>query len=136
MAEDTGLGATLTALPGSWSGNCEQITLHTATIPTVPDDHLGTTVNMTKRAGDLSDPGQVVLTLQHDNETAPPVNGTTGTLTITDALASGQTTAANWSGTAIVTSVDHGGRVKNELNKLTVTLDWDGKTGPTFTAAT
>ena len=86
--------------------------------------------------GDLIEPGEVTFTIQFVPTTAPPVVGSTGTLTLTDAVASGDSTACNWSGTAIITEVNHGSRVKNQLNTMTVTVKWDGGTGPTFTAAT
>jgi len=136
MALDTGLGVTLTAIPGSWTGNLVGVDLHTSTIPVVDASHLGTTTYREKLVGDLADPGQVTLRMHFQGTTAAPTIGTTGTLTITDALATGESTAANWSGTAIITSVNHGSREIDQLKSLEVVVDWDGYTGPTFTAAT
>ncbi len=138
MAIDTQHGVVLTAVPGSWTGNLEDVTLHTETIEVVDTSHHGDSAFMTKLAGDLKDAGEVSLVVQFEGDTALPAAGTTGTLTLTDATATGETTPANWSGTAIVTSVDHGTRNKNsnELKKATITLTWDGETGPSFTAAT
>jgi len=136
MALDTGLGTTLTAVPGSWTGNLVDVDLHTSTIPTVDASHLGTTTYREKLVGDLAEPGQVTIRLHFQGTTAAPTIGTTGTLTITDPVASGESTAANWSGTAIITSVGHGVRQIDQLKTLEVVLDWDGYTGPTFTAAT
>lgn len=136
MAVDTGLGTTLTASPGSWTGNTIGLDLHTATIPIVDTSHLGTTTYREKVVGDLGEPGQVTVRMQLQGTTAAPTLGATGTLTITDPLATGESTAANWSGTAIVTSVNNGSREIDQLKTLEVVFDWDGQTGPTFTAAT
>ena len=135
MAIDTGLGAALTAMPGSWTGAVTSIELHTTELPMVSTSHLGTTTNRTVMAGDLATPGSVTLELQFVPTTAPPVVGDAGTLTITDALQAGDVSAANYTGTARVSSVAHGDRVANELNMMSVTVEWTGVTGPTFAVA-
>ena len=134
MAVDTGLGAVLTAIPGSWTGATIGIDLHTTTIPTIDTSHLGTTTYREKKVGDLAEAGQVTLRLQFVDTVAPPVVGTVGTLTLTDANQA--TTGAIWGGTAIIISVNHGSREIDALNTLEVVIEWDGVTGPTFTLAT
>ena len=136
MAKDTGLGTTLTASPGGWTGDVERFTLHNETIPVVDESHLGTTGYREFRAGDLADAGEVVIRVHFEGDTALPALGTTGTLTITDPLAPGEATAASITGTAIVTGVNRNTREIDVLKTAEMTLKWDGKTGPTFTPAT
>ena len=76
----------------------------------------------------------MTLRLQFVDTVAPPVVGTVGTLTLTDANQA--TTGAIWGGTAIIISVNHGSREIDALNTLEVVIEWDGVTGPTFTLAT
>ncbi len=130
--EDTGNGATLTLSTGT-TGNFEQIDPGEETIGTVEDSHLGTTGNETHRPADLGSPGEITGTYQWSADESPPVKGSVVTATVTWPLVSG-TTAANKAGTGIVTRVKYPPFSNNELEKAEITVKWDGKTGPTYTA--
>ena len=133
--EDTGNGATLTLSTGT-TGNFEQISPGEQTATPIEDSHLGTTGNSTFRAADLYDEGEVSGTYQWSSDEAPPTPNSTVTATVTWPTPSGLSTPANKAGTAIITRVKHPELVNNELQKAEITLKWDGKTGPTYTAAT
>ena len=134
MAIDTGLGTVLTAFPGSWTGGTISIDLGEETIPTIDISHLGTTSYRRVIAGDLKDAGHVTIVIQFDDSAALPNLGDSGTLTITDANYG--TSGAIWGGSGIVTRVNRGSRSIDELKTAEVDIQWDGATGPTFTAST
>ena len=82
----------------------------------------------------LRSPGSVDVVYFYDSSNEAPLSGDAGTVTLTFPLKSGQTTAATLSGTGFLTRA-----AVTELNNTAktmgeITVQWDGKTGPTYTA--
>lgn len=73
----------------------------------------------------LSDPGAITLVVLHDHTKWPPINGDAETITITQPLRSGFSTAATWAGSGFVTAVSTPLGV-DDLIRQTVTLKKSG----------
>lgn len=134
---DTGHGATVTFGTTSHAFNWTNINAGTISKPAVPTSHLGTTGEMTFIAGDLIDAGEATIQFQFDSGNNLPAMSTAAeTVTITWPTTTGQTSPATYAGTALITSMAFGDLVSETIQSGTMTVKWDGGTGPTFTAAT
>lgn len=102
------------------------------------DSILANTTYMTKVPGDLKEPPIATLTHFTIPGTVPPIARgvlNIGTLTITYRLLTGQSTPASITGTGFITSGPPGQIANNELQENTITFQFNGKTGPTYTPA-
>lgn len=133
---DTGNGATLTR--SGLTVDIVSIQLSSQSIGTIDTSLLATTGFMQKIAEDLADAGTVTVEYNFDAEESGDFQATGGaavsttiTLPITN---SGNTTNATIIGTAILTDFQPPSFANNELQRASVTLTWDGVTGPTFSA--
>lgn len=95
---------------------------------------LDTTGYMRFVPGDLTDPGEVQMTMVFDPTLDLPVPGTVETLTVTFPIGTdGNTTNAVLTGSGFTTNVGQPSVEINGLLELNVTFAFDGDTGPTFT---
>jgi len=102
--------------------------------PPVQSSHLGTVDWHEYLPGDLAEHSPIDVEVLFSNDADLPTKGTEDTMTITFPLRSGETTAATLAGLGHFTQVGYPSFVTNELQA--VTLQWQWKTKPTFTAAT
>lgn len=85
---------------------------------------------------DLTDPPQLTVVANFDTRYKIPFQGQLlGTVTVTYPLRVGEATAATYAGTAYVGSVTRPRLANGELQQITLRIDFDGVTGPTFTKA-
>lgn len=131
---DTGNGATFTR--SGYTVDIVSIEVGEETIDVLDVSLLSTTGYMEKIAADLADAGTFSITLRVDAaDAAVAVGGAAVSSVITWPLQSGESTAANITGTAIFTGKGSVTFSNNELQERTDTFTWDGVTGPTFTAS-
>jgi hypothetical protein len=136
MAIDTGHGATITfgTQGGTW--RCIRIPGHAETRPVVDTTYLATTTTRTNMPGDLKECSTFTVQVQFQGNQGLPTLTTAETVTITHPLASGGATAATVAGTGYVTRRKYPDMETNALQVAEFDIQWDGGTGPTFTAAT
>ena len=138
MAVGTEHGGSLTlgTTGGTWIVN--EINGHKETGDIVETTHLGSTTKRTYDNGDLTGFDTFDIEIQADLEAALPARGTKETVTLTKGLKSGETTAADIAGEAILKDVKYPDQKKGsaELGRAILTYHWTGVTGPTLTVAT
>ncbi len=135
LTGDTGNGATLT-LPGSYSVALITISPGTKTLPTIDSSTLATTGTREQIPGDINDVASFKATFKWIASTAEPALGTVGTCTLTyPALTTVASNAANYSGTGFLTSWKQPEMANNTLQVGELEFQFDGDTGPTYTAA-
>ena len=100
----------------------------------VDSTHLGTSAAKTFIPGDLYDPGEVELTVQHDPNEQPPFTASATTATITYPTPSGGASGATHAASGFVSSWDPGNIANDELMTSSVTVKWTGAI--TFTDST
>lgn len=143
---DTGNGATLTLATTGAIGSIVEMTLPEWTLEKIDDSHLGTTNFRTYIPGDLAEPGEITATLIFDSEltTYPAIASTTDstwenpqTVTVTFPISNtSNTSAATLAGTGFITGFSFPQLANNTLQTATITVAFDGKTEPAFTAET
>lgn len=135
---DTGHGATVTFGTSAWTGKLGGIPTNLAlTRPPVDISVLGTTGEREYMPGDLSDLGQVTLDVAFEAVTGLPALGSASeTITITWPLGpgGGGVTAANLAGTGFVAGVTYPPMQTNTMQQGQITIQFDGFTGPSWTA--
>jgi hypothetical protein len=132
---DTGHGATITFGTSALAFNTLSIGLGTPTRAAIDKTHLGTTGQREFMAGDLEDAGEMSVNFQFDPGATAPVTSTAAeTVTVTFPLTTGAATAATYAGTGLITSVQLPELATETIQTGTLTVKWDGMTGPTFTA--
>lgn len=105
---------------------------------TLPDVEVSTLTTSTVAEfdpGDLEDPGEFTCDIVAATTAAAPTVGTVETVTITYAIPSGASSGATYAGTGYIKGVKFPSAVNNERLMYSLTVKWDGKTGPTFTVA-
>ena len=133
---DTGHGATLTLSTNSGSYKIRRIVGYRENLPVVDISYLGTTGYRDVMPGDLVAIDAFDVDVLFEAVTGLPATGTVETATITYPLqSSGATTAANSAGTAFITSRKWPDLQTNNEMVGTISIQFDGATGPTFTAA-
>jgi len=132
---DTGNTATIAFGTSGFTANFQMIGGTEQERPSIPDSHLGTTTRDTFIPGDLFDPGEFESEYQFDPDDQPPISGAAETVTVTFPVPAGQSNGATLAGTGFVTKWKSADLRNNELMVATVTVKWDGKTGPTWTDA-
>ena len=135
----TGQGVAI-VLPGGAVGRMRSIQLPEWTMERVDATSIENNNGfMNYVSGDLADPGQIVAEVIFDPALATPLmGGCGGTTTVTFPLTlcreTPNSTPATLSGTGFVTVLGFPNMAVNELMILTVTISFDGETGPAFTA--
>lgn len=136
MAIGTGHGAAITFGTTSFTAAFTGITGAERTVEDIPDHDLSTTGSETFRPSDLVNEGEFTCTFYCDSEDAYPAVGTVETITVTFAQQTGETAAATDVGTGYIKRVKKADHATGEMMTGELTVKWDGKTGPTYTAAT
>ena len=133
---DTGQGATLTLATTGAVGVIRSMTLPEMTVDKLDTSDLSTTDFMTYVATDLADPGEITAEILFDAEDDDlPSFGVSETVTVTFPIhTSGNTTNATLAGTGFITGFKMPDMQIGELQVATITIAYDGGTGPAFTA--
>lgn len=131
---DTGNGATITMSDG-FTASYTMIGGFEQEIPAIEDSHLTTSTKKTYIPGDLYEPGEWPAEFQYNPNTQPSI-GTVLTITITYPVPSGSSNGATHAGTGFIKKRKFPELKNNELMIGEYVVQWDGKTGPTFTDAT
>lgn len=135
---DTGHGATLTFGTTSWSGWVQGVPTNLAKTREVVDvSHLGTSGQKETMPGDLEDLGQLTFDVLFAAATGlPATTQTPETITLTWPLApgGGGATGASLAGTGFIVSVKYPALQTNTAQVGQIVVQFDGGTGPTWTA--
>lgn len=133
---DTGHGATLTLSVNTGAYKIRRIRLFKESVPVVDISYLGTSGHRETMPGDLTDIDEMEVTILFEAVTGLPAVGGVETVTTTFPLqSSGATTAANIAGTGFVTARTWPELQTNAEMTSVVSIQMDGATGPTYTAA-
>lgn len=136
MAVNTGLGATITAWPASASpGNWKVISISgfNVSVEALDDTSLASTNFQEMVPADLKAIGPISVECFWNWDEALPTVGTAGTFTFSFPDQSDSTDAGNLSGTGFVTEVETPTLTSGEPTTGSITIQFDGKTGPTWT---
>ena len=142
LTGDTGNGATLTL--ALYNGTTaittalSVISISPGKITTKPIDVtvLGTTGFREMIPGDLAEIGESSANFKWLTNASIPTTGTaTGTCTLTFPLRGSETTAATMTGTGFITGLQPPVMENGKLQEGTINWQWDGDTGPSFTAS-
>ncbi len=125
---DTQQGATIVFSGLTVAAAAQSIPEVLQTVPTIEVPHLGTTGQVPRIRGDLTDTEEFTVQFQNQGVSLKPVLGTTYTVTITAPLAAGGATAEKWVGSCIVTAVGSPSfeANANELQMINVRLQPNG----------
>lgn len=136
MAVDTGHGASVTfgTTGGTWLAR--RISEFEESLPIVDTSYLATSTRRTTMAGDLRERNTVVVQILFQGTQGLPAQGTAETITITHPTASGNSTPANLAGTGFIRRTQYPAFETNTLQMGEIEFEFNGGTGPTFTAAT
>lgn len=131
---DTGLGATMafTTL-STFTPKIREIPGLKRSVETIDGSHLGTSGDQELIEGDLIKNGTVTIPILWNTNDTIPAPGTKDTVTFTWALRTAEATAANIAGTVIIVDVEFASHKIGELQMGSITLQFDGYTGPTYT---
>lgn len=132
---DTGNGATFTR--SGFTVDIVAIVVGEQRIDLLDKSLLSSTGFMKKVAADLADAGTFTVEYLYDGTDANvTLGGAAVSSVITWPLATGESTAANLTGTAICVAKKFPDFRNNELQAASAEFAWDGATGPTLTVAT
>ena len=131
---DTGNGATFTR--SGTTVDIVAIVIGDQRIDLLDVSLLSTTGFMEKIAADLADAGEFTIEYLYDAaDAAQSLGGAAVSSVITWPLQSGESTAANITGTAILIGNKYPDFRNNEVQNASLTYGWDGVTGPTLTVS-
>lgn len=85
----------------------------------IDDTHMGTTTARSFQPSDLYDPGELSVELQFDEDTKPPIDGATETITVT--FPSG----ATWAADGFMTDFEYSDPLEDKMT-ATATLKFTG----------
>ena len=135
---DTGTGTTITFGTTSWTGSIISIGGTTQSREALEDSHLGTSGEKTFVFDDLIDPGSFDIEFYWDQSASVMPRDTilqpAETITISFPLKSGESTNATFTGSGGVVEASGPDVSNGELMTGSMTIQWDGKTGPSYTA--
>ena len=131
---DTGLGATMafTTL-STFTPKIREIPGLKRSVETIDGSHLGTSGDQELIEGDLIKNDPITIPILWNTNDTIPAPGTKDTCTITWPLRTAESTAANIAGTCIIQAVEFAGHKIGELQMGSITIQFDGYTGPTYT---
>lgn len=139
QVQDTGNGATLTFSSTTFSVPIKVLVPPEWSIDVLDVSALSTTGFEKKIASDLKKVTPVTYDFYWDTgKSLPTIAGTAETITITFPLrsgAGGEGTAANLAGTGFISGIKFPQLANGEVQMGTITLQFDGSTGPAWTAA-
>lgn len=133
---DVGTGSTVAfGTTTTFTPKITGIKLGGETVPVIDISNMSTTAYREKMQGDLKEP--VVVTLDADyNPSLTAILGVAAqTVTVTFPIPAGGSTGATIAGTAFVSSVNDANIPLEEKMTATHVIQFDGFTGPTYTAA-
>ena len=135
---DTGQGATLTMVGLNLVSRVKTMQLPEFTTEKIDATGLGTTGFMQYVSGDVVDPGEISVELIFDpTDDITALQGGCGeSVTITFPMSpcrTGSVSAATLIGTGFITNVQFPNLAINELMMVTLTIAFDGGTGPAYT---
>lgn len=134
---DTGHGATIAFGTQGWTGSIISIAGHSDTRVVVPTTTLATAAPFhTSKPGDLNSLEPFTVTCFFAGIDLPDNTVVAETVTVTDPLVAGGSTAMNIAGTAYVTRRKFHDRSTDEMMIAEFDVVWDGETGPTVTDGT
>ena len=96
--------------------------------------HMGTTDYREFIQGDLKTPPELTIEFLLDPDVQPPIGSAAQTITLTFKTPAGQSTPANLAGTGFVREWSLSG-TNEEEHTGSMTIRFDGQTGPTWTAS-
>ena len=133
----TGVGATLIFSAGiTYTGRYRSIAGLELSVESLDDTALDSTDYMEACPDDLMALAPIDIAVAWDwVDPLPPV-GTKGTITLTFPLQTGQSVNATLVGSGFITSASFPDLAVGQIMDGTLQVQFDGKTGPTFTAAT
>jgi len=125
---DTQQGATIAFTGLSIDIAAQDIPEVAQEIPTIDITNLATVTQRPYIVGDLKDVPEFTVVFQNDGTSTLPVLGTEYTTTITAPLASGDSVAEKWAGSAIVTGISSPSfsAGANDLQRINVTVKPSG----------
>lgn len=129
---NTGQGGTVTLGTTGAVGSIRSCKMPTWTMESIDASHLGSTGFAKKIPGDLTDPGEAVIEVIFDATIDIPTPGTVETVTITLPIGAGLADPGDLTGTAFISITDMPNLAINELMVMTLTVTFDGDTGPTW----
>lgn len=103
------------------------------TLEALQDSDLSTTNTHTYVAADLRELAPLSATIRWEQNDLPPIAGVSETITITYARESGESTPATLAGTGFLTSRRSPDLANDTIAEGTITIQYDGKTAPTYT---
>ena len=133
-ADDVGTGTTIVFGTSAFEAHLLSVNGTDITRAVVDSTHMGTTGERTKIFGDLFDPGSVECEIALDPDAQPPIGAAVETITITFPIPTGMATGANIAGTGACTAWSWGDPLEDKMT-ATMTVTWDGETGPTWTVS-
>lgn len=135
-ASDTGQSATIAFGTSAFTAVYQQMGEIEQTRDALEDTDLSVTGEKTYVPSDVFEPGTLTCTLYFDPTDGLPGPGSAAeTITLTYPKSeSGTVSAANLAGSGFITSVKYPSLQLGEINMAEFTIQFDGKTGPTFTA--
>ena len=133
---DTGNLAAIAFTTSSFTGNYKRIGGTKQTRKALDDTVLATTNRYSKCPDDLVDTEafECELLWNPSYSVFPPIAGAAETITITYPIKAGQTAGGTLAGTGFLIEATGPDCVNGELMSNTFMVQWDGKTGPTYTA--
>lgn len=138
ICADTGNGTTVACSAGiTRTIRARSITPGRFQIDALDCSDLSTTGMRKTVASDLFDAPELEVEEIFDSFYAWPALGISlGTVTVTLPLRTGELTPATYAGTAYLMGITPPRFVNGELQVWTLTIKWDGATGPVFTKST
>jgi hypothetical protein len=142
LTGDTGNGATLTlALYNGTTAITAALDVITVSpgalaVAAIDVSTLATSGTMEMIPSDLASVGESSATFKWlTSGTKPTLPSAAGTITLTFPTRTGETTAATMTGTGFITQFQAPSLANGELQVGNVSWQWDGETGPSFTAS-
>jgi len=139
MAKGTVHGFSITLGTQGGTYDLTNVGNFSSTREAVKATHHGTTGFHEYIPADLTDSDEIEVTYQFNGTQSPLVNSAVAeTITFTCPLQTGESTAAKVAGTGFITKcgINGGAAGAAEMATATLTIRFDGYTGPAFTAAT
>lgn len=129
-------GASITFGTDGGSYKFTQIGSYSEPIPVIDDTDLSTTGKRTKCFGELGDPQPFTCIVQSDSDAVELTKGLVQTITKTSP-AGAFDNAENWAGTGAIIDIatPEFGSDTEAIATRQITIQFDGKTGPTRTVA-
>lgn len=132
---DVGTGTTVAwGTSTTFTAKVTGIQLGNESVPVIDVTNMSTTAYREKMKGDLKEPLQVTVEIDYNPSLTYPLASAAETVTITLPIPAGGTTGATIAGTAFMSSWDATVPLEEKMTG-TYVIQFDGFTGPTYTAA-